>query len=132
MNLNDAIKKEFGEKFKQARTGNRLSRAQLSKLIKVSAKTIQSWEIGRTFPENMALIPVIEQRMGFFIPDILAQTVREVEKKYAKTEESPEENTEEPKEEKIVRRAAVVDEKPVEKEEQSQPEEEETPEVDEV
>jgi len=57
--LNAAIKKAFGEKFKQARMAAGYSRAKFGVEISVSAKTIQSWEVGRTFPENMALIPII-------------------------------------------------------------------------
>jgi len=96
--LNIAIKKSFGEKFKLARMAAGYSRAKLGIEISVSAKTIQSWEVGRTFPENMALIPVIRNKLGFFIPTILGQTVEEEEVKASGSVEK-----------KIVRRAAVVD-----------------------
>jgi len=78
--LNAMIKKAFGEKFKLARMASGYSRAKLGVEISVSAKTIQSWEVGRTFPENMALIPIVRDRLGFFIPKILGETVEEQEK----------------------------------------------------
>jgi DNA-binding XRE family transcriptional regulator len=99
--LNVLIKKSFGEKFKQARNIAGYSRAKLGVEINVSAKTIQSWEVGRTFPENMALIPIIREKLGFFIPKILGDTVIEEEKKLAGKDES---------EKKVIRRAAVVEE----------------------
>lgn len=77
MKLNDMIKKSFGEKFKIARKNAGYSRSKLSQEIKVSAKTIQSWEDGRTYLENMGLIPIIEKRLGFFVPKVLGDTVRE-------------------------------------------------------
>jgi transcriptional regulator with XRE-family HTH domain len=75
--LNVAIKKSFGEKLKVSRLAAGYSRAKLAAELGISAKTIQSWETGRTFPENMSLIPIIESRLGFFIPDMLSETVRE-------------------------------------------------------
>lgn len=101
--LNETIKKAFGEKFKMARNATGYSRAKLSVELGVSAKTIQSWETGRTFPENMSLIPEVEKKLGFFIPDILSETVRE---EVAKSEEkSPSLETE-----PTIRRAAVTEE----------------------
>lgn len=75
--LNTNIKISFGKKIELARKATGYSRAKLAVELSVSSKTIQSWEMGRTFPENMALIPLIEKKLGFFIPDILGQTVRE-------------------------------------------------------
>lgn len=98
--LNIAIKKSFGAKFKLARMAAGYSRAKLGVEISVSAKTIQSWEVGRTFPENMALIPIIRDKLGFFIPTILGHTVEE-EEKVIKEKESAEKT--------IIRRAAPVD-----------------------
>jgi len=109
--LNLYIKKSFGEKFKLARMAAGYSRAKLAAELSVSSKTIQSWETGRTFPENMALIPVIEKRLSFFIPDVLSQTVREeVKKVEVSSEEKP----------SVVRRAAVTDEEPSEEDEASE------------
>lgn len=102
--LNLAIKKSFGDKLKLARMAAGYSRAKLAAQLSVSSKTIQSWETGRTFPENMALIPMIEKMLSFFIPDILSQTVRE---EVGKINPSYEEKT------PVVRRAAVVDEESV-------------------
>jgi len=100
--LNAAIKVSFGEKMKLARTMAGYSRQKLSEELGISSKTIQSWETGRTFPENMSLVPLIEQRLGFFIPKILGETVREeVEKAIPASESKPQ---------KIIRRAAVTDE----------------------
>jgi len=106
--LNLSIKKSFGEKLKLARMAVGYSRAKLAAQLGVSSKTIQSWETGRTFPENMALIPMIEKMLSFFIPDILSQTVREeVGRINPSSDEKP----------KVVRRAAVTDEEPIEDDE---------------
>ena len=122
--LNTSIKKSFGEKMKLARNSAGYSRSKLAIELSVSSKTIQSWETGRTFPENMSLVPLIESKLGFFIPDILGETVRE---EVAKVSSSSE-----PKPQKIVRRAAVTDEEKTE-ELEGETEKEETPEeIDEV
>jgi len=120
--LNLSIKKSFGEKMKLARSMTGYSRQKLSVELGVSSKTIQSWETGRTFPENMSLVPVIEQKLGFFIPDILGETVREEVAKAGLTTSKPE---------KIVRRAAVINEEK-EAEEEEEAEEESPEEIDEV
>jgi len=100
--LNKAIKTSFGAKFEIARKNAGFSRAKLGTQIGVSGKTVQSWENGRTWPENMSLIPVIEKILGIFIPKILGETVREeVEKAIPASESKPQ---------KIIRRAAVTDE----------------------
>lgn len=105
--LNAVIKKAFGEKLKTARTLAGYSRAKLSVELGVSSKTIQSWETGRTFPENMSLVPVIEKKLGFFIPEILGETVKE---EVAKMETSLDvSDPEEDSQNKVVRRAAVED-----------------------
>jgi len=102
--LNAAIKASFGEKMKLARTMAGYSRQKLSEELGISSKTIQSWETGRTFPENMSLIPLIEKRLGFFIPNILGETVREeVEKASSASKSKPKKNY-------IIRRAVITDE----------------------
>jgi transcriptional regulator with XRE-family HTH domain len=134
--LNKAIKASFGEKFEIARKNAGFSRAKLGEVIGVSGKTIQSWENGRTWPENMSLIPIIEKILGIFIPKILGETVREEVAKTTKSEspKPPVETPEEPEveeapveekaeEKKVIRRAASVsssedsDENPEEQEE---------------
>ena len=121
--LNKAIKASFGEKFEIVRKNAGLSRAKLGAVIGVSGKTIQSWENGRTWPENMSLIPIIEKTLGIFIPKILGETVREEVAKISdkpvikttiieetpveeKVEETPVEETS--VEEKVIRKAATV------------------------
>jgi transcriptional regulator with XRE-family HTH domain len=120
--LNAAIKKSFGEKMKICRKNAGYSRAKLAVELGVSSKTIQSWETGRTFPENMSLVPIIEKKLGFFVPDILGQTVREEVAKVggpsAPAESVPPETTEEAPRKKIVRRAAVVEESGAEEKEE--------------
>jgi transcriptional regulator with XRE-family HTH domain len=123
--LNKLIKVSFGEKMKIARKLAGYSRAKLAVELSVSAKTIQSWETGRTFPENMSLVPLIEKRLGFFIPDILGETVRE---EVSKAGFSVDDSSAEPKK-KIVRRAAVTEETTTEEKEE---EIESAPEIEEV
>jgi DNA-binding transcriptional regulator YiaG len=120
--LNASIKKSFGEKMKISRKIAGYSRAKLAVELGVSSKTIQSWETGRTFPENMSLVPIIETKLGFFIPDILGETVREeAAKKGVGSPVAASEPKDQPK--KIVRRAAVVeDEKEERKEDDSESE----------
>jgi len=103
--LNKAIKASFGAKFEIARKNAGFSRAKLGEVIGVSGKTIQSWENGRTWPENMSLIPNIERILGIFIPKILGETVREEVAKITKSDPpkaSVETTVEETKEEAIV------------------------------
>lgn len=97
--LNTKTKKSFGEKFRLARDATGYSRAKLGVEISVSAKTIQSWEEGRTFPENLGLFPVIRDKLGFNVTKILGETLDEQERKLLAVEAKP----------KIIRRAASVD-----------------------
>jgi len=97
--LNIQTKKAFGEKFKLSRMSAGYSRAKLGVEISVSAKTIQSWEVGRTFPENLGLFPVVRDKLGFNITKILGETLDEQERKLLAVEAKP----------KIIRRAASVD-----------------------
>jgi len=141
--LNALIKKSFGEKMKIARKLAGYSRAKLAVELGVSSKTIQSWETGRTFPENMSLVPIIEKKLSFFVPEILGQTVREEAAKIedaksdepaesdevAETEVKKEKAEEEKPEKKIVRRAAVTEEGKFEEKEEPQDVPEEIDEV---
>lgn len=74
--MSDSIKNEFGKRFREARDAKKLSRAALGLRLGVSPKTIQSWEMGRTFIENLSLIPAIEDELEINIPEIIDRSVR--------------------------------------------------------
>jgi len=102
--LNIRTKKAFGEKFKLARKATGYSRAKLGTEISVSAKTIQSWEVGRTFPENLGMFPIIRDKLGFNIAKVLGETLNEEEKKLKDLMEKAVKE-----EKKVIRRAASVE-----------------------
>lgn len=70
------IKKRFGKYLRAARDSKKLSRATLSVRLGISPKTIQSWEIGRTFIEDLALIPPIEAELDIAICELIARATR--------------------------------------------------------
>lgn len=63
MHEGQLIRKRFGEKFRLARDEMNFSRAKLAKKLGISPKTIQSWEIGRTFIEDLSLIPKLNRTL---------------------------------------------------------------------
>lgn len=67
------IKTDFGRMFRAARDQKRISRAALSVRLGVSPKTIQSWEMGRTFIEDLSLIPLIESELGISVSDLIGR-----------------------------------------------------------
>jgi transcriptional regulator with XRE-family HTH domain len=67
------MKQRFGKTLRKARDSNRLSRAKLGEMLGVSMKTIQSWEMGRTFPEDLDLIPDLENFLGIRFDRILTE-----------------------------------------------------------
>ncbi len=67
------LKSEFGKRFRTARDAKKLSRAALGQRLGISPKTIQSWEMGRTFVENLSLIPAIEAELGVRFAYLMAQ-----------------------------------------------------------
>jgi len=64
---------KFGQLFRNAREKKRLSRAVLGDRLGISPKTIQSWEMGRTFIEKLDLIPLIEEELDVSIGGILSE-----------------------------------------------------------
>ena len=62
--MSTTIKMEFGRQVRTARNAKRISRAALAMRLGVSPKTIQSWEMGRTFPERLDLLPAIREELG--------------------------------------------------------------------
>jgi transcriptional regulator with XRE-family HTH domain len=68
-----SLKTEFGQRFRTARDGKKLSRAALAMRLGISPKTIQSWEMGRTFIEDLSLIPAIESELGVSFAHLLGQ-----------------------------------------------------------
>ncbi len=73
--MTKTIKEEFGKRLRYARDAKRLSRAALGVRLGVSPKTIQSWEMGRTFIEDLSLIPAIESELGVAVSALIAKSV---------------------------------------------------------
>ena len=72
---NTQVKQRFGEAFRAARDKKQMSRASLAIRLGISPKTIQSWEMGRTFIEHLALIPEIEHELEISISRIIEMSV---------------------------------------------------------
>lgn len=71
--MSATIKGEFGKRFRAARDAKKLSRAALGLRLGISPKTIQSWEMGRTFIENLSLIPSIESELNISVSDLICK-----------------------------------------------------------
>jgi len=71
--MSNEIKAEFGKKFREARDLKKLSRATLGVRLGISPKTIQSWEMGRTFIEDLSLIPAIESELDISVSNLIAR-----------------------------------------------------------
>lgn len=71
--MSSEIKAEFGKRFREARDEKKLSRATLGVRLGISPKTIQSWEMGRTFIEDLSLIPAIENELSISVSDLIAK-----------------------------------------------------------
>ncbi len=71
--MSNEIKAEFGKKFREARDQKKLSRATLGVRLGISPKTIQSWEMGRTFIEDLSLIPAIESELDISVSNLIAR-----------------------------------------------------------
>lgn len=69
------IKKEFGKAFEKRRYGLKLSRQAMALKLDISPRTIESWEIGRTFPNDMSIIHKIYAVYYINIPYILAYVI---------------------------------------------------------
>jgi len=65
------IKCEFGRQFRKIRDDRDQSRAELAARLGISPKTIQSWEMGRTFLEDLSLIPALEAELGITLSDLI-------------------------------------------------------------
>ena len=62
---NREICKRFGKALRNAREYRRMTRSVLAERIGVSPKTIQSWEGGRTFVEDLSLLKSLGAVLGF-------------------------------------------------------------------
>lgn len=71
MNITGEIKADFGKRLRKARDAKKYSRQVLGVRLGVSPKTIQSWEMGRTFIENLSLIPAIERELDVSISSLI-------------------------------------------------------------
>lgn len=69
---NPSVKLYFGKMFRKAREAKKLSRAALGLRLGISPKTVQSWEMGRTFIENLNLIPEIEKELDVVFTDLIS------------------------------------------------------------
>ena len=63
------IKDKFGRQLVAARKARGLSRVMLGLRLGISPKTIQSWEMGRSFVENLNLLPILERELGIDLKD---------------------------------------------------------------
>lgn len=73
MNKKVDFKTAFGRLFREARDQCGMSRAALSIRVGVSAKTIQSWEVGRTFIEDLSIIPILDSELDTSIVGMIAK-----------------------------------------------------------
>ncbi len=69
--ITNEIKEDFGRRLRAARDAKGLSRQVLSARLGVSPKTVQSWEMGRTFIEKLSLFPLIERELGISLSEII-------------------------------------------------------------
>lgn len=67
------IKAEFGRLMRLARDSKGMSRATLAMRLGISPKTIQSWEMGRTFIERLDLIPQLEAELECSLSALIAK-----------------------------------------------------------
>lgn len=67
------IKAEFGRLMRLARDTKGMSRATLAMRLGISPKTIQSWEMGRTFIERLDLIPQLEAELECSLSGLIAK-----------------------------------------------------------
>ncbi len=67
------IKAEFGRLMRLARDSKGMSRATLATRLGISPKTIQSWEMGRTFIERLDLIPQLEAELECSLSSLIAK-----------------------------------------------------------
>lgn len=74
--MSENIKVEFGRRFRAARDAKKMSRAALGIRLGISPKTIQSWEMGRTFIEKLSLIPSIEAELGISISAMIENATK--------------------------------------------------------
>ena len=65
----------IGRQLKAARCRSGLSRTALGARVGVSPKTIQSWEIGRTFIENLSILPALERELSVNVGALLNQLI---------------------------------------------------------
>ncbi len=67
------IKGEFGRLMRLSRDAKGMSRATLAMRLGISPKTIQSWEMGRTFIERLDLIPQLEAELECSLSTLIAK-----------------------------------------------------------
>ena len=71
----ESIKSKFGKAFRERRDELKLSRDDLARMLGISKKTIQSWEIGRTFPQDLSLFPAIERHLQVGITELIRKAM---------------------------------------------------------
>lgn len=81
------IKAEFGRLMRLSRDAKGMSRATLALHLGISLKTIQSWEMGRTFIERLELIPRLEAALDCSLSSLIAKAMGGSAENAAQTEE---------------------------------------------
>lgn len=83
------IKVEFGRLMRLARDDKGMSRATLAMRLGISPKTIQSWEMGRTFIERLDLIPQLEAELECSLSTLIARATGAVASRDGESAASP-------------------------------------------
>lgn len=66
----------FGHTIRKHRDAKGISRARLAQMVSISPKTIQSWENGRTFPENLKVLKAIGKILDIDLGAAFAKAIR--------------------------------------------------------
>lgn len=71
-----SVKVEFGKLLQMGRKKAGMSKIAFANTIGVSHRTIDNWEDGKTFIENLGLIDVIHDKTGIYIPTLLDDAIK--------------------------------------------------------
>jgi transcriptional regulator with XRE-family HTH domain len=96
--MDNNMKIEFGKRLRVQREKKGFSRASLGLRLGISPKTIQSWENGRTFIENLSLIPALEAELDASISALITDAIAAMDGKAAAS----------PRERKVQSRAGPI------------------------
>ena len=79
--MTSTIKQLFGNLFRTARDDKGLSRSRLAHQLGISPKTVQSWEIGRSFIEDLSLIPILDEVLDISVLQLTGDAISAFTKK---------------------------------------------------